>query len=222
MKKCRHIIREVEAGSIAEELELAPGDELLSINGQEIEDVFDYHYLVNDEYIEVLVQKADGEQWELEVEKDYEEDLGIVFENSLMDEYRSCSNHCVFCFIDQMPPGMRETLYFKDDDSRLSFLQEMCIRDRDARIPVSSRNPDIDELGKNKARLILLNKSDLADERQNEKWTQHFTEKGFFVVKANSKSGAGIRQVLPVIMEAVSYTHLHYAIHSAQGWQART
>ncbi|MCA5960014.1 ribosome biogenesis GTPase YlqF [Blautia sp. RD014234] len=72
----------------------------------------------------------------------------------------------------------------------------------DARIPVSSRNPDIDELGKNKARLILLNKSDLADERQNEKWTQHFTEKGFFVVKANSKSGAGIRQVLPVIMEA--------------------
>ena len=123
MKKCRHIIREVEAGSIAEELELAPGDELLSINGQEIEDVFDYHYLVNDEYIEVLVQKADGEQWELEVEKDYEEDLGIVFENSLMDEYRSCSNHCVFCFIDQMPPGMRETLYFKDDDSRLSFLQ---------------------------------------------------------------------------------------------------
>lgn len=123
MKKCRHIIREVEAGSIAEELELAPGDELLSINGQEIEDVFDYHYLMNDEYIEVLVQKADGEQWELEVEKDYEEDLGIVFENSLMDEYRSCSNHCVFCFIDQMPPGMRETLYFKDDDSRLSFLQ---------------------------------------------------------------------------------------------------
>ena len=78
MKKCRHIIREVEAGSIAEELELAPGDELLSINGQEIEDVFDYHYLVNDEYIEVLVQKADGEQWELEVEKDYEEDLRTV------------------------------------------------------------------------------------------------------------------------------------------------
>lgn len=127
MKKCRHIIREVEAGSIAEELELAPGDELLSINGQEIEDVFDYHYLVNDEYIEVLVQKADGEQWELEVEKDYEEDLGIVFENSLMDEYRSCSNHCVFCFIDQMPPGMRETLYFKDDDSRLSlFTGKLC------------------------------------------------------------------------------------------------
>ena len=81
-------------------------------------------------------------------------------------------------------------------------LIDLIIEVVDARIPVSSRNPDIDALGKNKARLILLNKSDLADERQNEKWTQHFTEKGFFVVKANSKSGAGIRQVLPVIMEA--------------------
>ena len=123
MIKSRHIIREVEEGSIARELELEPGDELLSINGKSIEDVFDYHYLVNDEYIVLLVKKANGEEWELEVEKEYEEDLGIVFENSLMDEYRSCSNHCIFCFIDQMPPGMRETLYFKDDDSRLSFLQ---------------------------------------------------------------------------------------------------
>lgn len=123
MRKNRHIIKEVEDGSIAWELELEPGDELLSINGKTIEDVFDYHYLVNDEYIVLLVKKADGEEWELEVEKEYEEDLGIVFENGLMDEYRSCSNHCIFCFIDQMPPGMRETLYFKDDDSRLSFLQ---------------------------------------------------------------------------------------------------
>ena len=123
MKKNRHIIKEVEDGSIAWELELEPGDELLSINGKTIEDVFDYHYLINDEYILLLVKKADGEEWELEVEKEYEEDLGIVFENGLMDEYRSCSNHCIFCFIDQMPPGMRETLYFKDDDSRLSFLQ---------------------------------------------------------------------------------------------------
>ena len=123
MKKNRHIIKEVEEGSIAWELELEPGDELLSINGKTIEDVFDYHYLINDEYILLLVKKADGEEWELEVEKEYEEDLGIVFENGLMDEYRSCSNHCIFCFIDQMPPGMRETLYFKDDDSRLSFLQ---------------------------------------------------------------------------------------------------
>lgn len=123
MKKNRHVIRKVFPDSIAEEMELVPGDELISINGQPIEDVFDYHYLVNDEYLEILVRKADGEEWELEIEKDYEEDLGVEFENSLMDEYRSCRNHCIFCFIDQMPPGMRETLYFKDDDSRLSFLQ---------------------------------------------------------------------------------------------------
>ena len=123
MKQSRHKIKEIQEGSIAQELELEAGDELISINGQSVEDVFDYHYLVNDEYIELLVKKQSGEEWELEVEKDYDEDLGIVFENSLMDEYRSCRNKCVFCFIDQMPPGMRETLYFKDDDSRLSFLQ---------------------------------------------------------------------------------------------------
>lgn len=123
MKQSKHKIKEIQEGSIAQELELEPGDELISINGQPVEDVFDYHYLVNDEYIELLVKKQSGEEWELEVEKDYDEDLGIVFENSLMDEYRSCRNKCVFCFIDQMPPGMRETLYFKDDDSRLSFLQ---------------------------------------------------------------------------------------------------
>lgn len=123
MKKNRHIISKVLPGSIAEELELEPGDILVSINGQKIEDVFDYRYLMNEELLVVLIEKQDGEEWELEVEKDYEEDLGIEFENGLMDEYRSCTNRCVFCFIDQMPPGMRETLYFKDDDSRLSFLQ---------------------------------------------------------------------------------------------------
>ena len=123
MKKNKHIIKMVQPGSIAEELEIEPGDELISINDQEIEDVFDYHYLVNDDYLTVLIRKTNGEEWELEIEKDYEEDLGIEFDNGLMDEYRSCRNNCIFCFIDQMPPGMRETLYFKDDDSRLSFLQ---------------------------------------------------------------------------------------------------
>ncbi|MCD7737081.1 MAG: DUF512 domain-containing protein [Lachnospiraceae bacterium] len=125
MKKKRtgHIIKDIEAGSIAAELELAPGDTVLAVNGQEMEDVFDYRYLINDEYLTVQVRKADGEEWELEIEKEYEEDLGISFESSLMDEYRSCRNHCIFFFIDQMPRGMRETLYFKDDDSRLSFLQ---------------------------------------------------------------------------------------------------
>lgn len=123
MKKVQHVVRSVEEGSIAREMEIEPGDELCSINGQVIADVFDYHFLVNDEYLEVVIRKPNQEEWQLEIEKDAEEDLGITFENDFMDEYRSCSNRCIFCFIDQMPPGMRDTLYFKDDDSRLSFLQ---------------------------------------------------------------------------------------------------
>lgn len=123
MKKRRHLVGKVLPNSIAEELEIESGDEVLAINGQKIEDVFDYHYLVNDEYVDLLIRKADGEEWLLEIEKEFEDDLGIEFVNPLMDEYRSCSNKCVFCFIDQMPKGMRDTLYFKDDDSRLSFLQ---------------------------------------------------------------------------------------------------
>ena len=121
--KQEHRVKEVEEGSIAWELGVEPGDVLLQINKHIIEDVFDYHYYVNDEELLVLIRKPDGEEWELEIEKDCEEDLGITFESGLMDEYRSCRNKCMFCFIDQMPPGMRETLYFKDDDSRLSFLQ---------------------------------------------------------------------------------------------------
>lgn len=123
MKKTEHIIKAVEPGSIAEELEVEAGDVLLAINNQEIEDVFDYRCMILEEYLEVLIRKADGEEWLLEVEKDEEEDLGLEFENGLMSDYRSCTNKCIFCFIDQMPPGMRETLYFKDDDSRLSFMQ---------------------------------------------------------------------------------------------------
>ena len=118
-----HPVKKVLPDSIAEELEIEAGDKILEINGTEIEDVFDYQFLIQDNYIEVLVEKPDGEQWLLEVDKDADEDLGIEFESGLMDEYRHCHNKCVFCFIDQMPPGMRETLYFKDDDSRLSFLQ---------------------------------------------------------------------------------------------------
>ena len=123
MKKSEHIIKSIEPGSIAEELEMEPGDVLLQINGEEIEDIFDYQFMIQDEYIEVLIKKADGEEWLLEIDKEEQEDLGIEFENGLMDEYRSCHNKCIFCFIDQMPKGMRDTLYFKDDDSRLSFLQ---------------------------------------------------------------------------------------------------
>lgn len=123
MKKHLHKIAWVEPGSIAEELGLEPGDAIEEINGNEIEDIFDYQYYVEDEYLDVLILTKDGEECVLEIEKDEDEDLGITFESSLMDEYHSCCNKCMFCFIDQMPPGMRDTLYFKDDDSRLSFLQ---------------------------------------------------------------------------------------------------
>ncbi len=118
-----HLIRAVQEGSIASELGIEPGDRLLCVNDEEIIDIFDYRFLIADEQITLLVAKPDGEEWEYDIEKDAEEDPGIEFENGLMDEYRSCRNHCIFCFIDQMPKGMRDTLYFKDDDSRLSFLQ---------------------------------------------------------------------------------------------------
>lgn len=116
-------INNIHPGGIAEELELEVGDVILTINGNEIKDIIDYRFLMAEEYIEVEVQKADGEVWTYEVEKEYDENLGVDFEQSIMDEAKSCSNKCIFCFIDQLPPGMRETLYFKDDDSRLSFLQ---------------------------------------------------------------------------------------------------
>ena len=96
---------------------------LVSINDKEILDVFDYRYMINDEFLEIVLRDGDGEEYVAEVEKDFDEDIGIVFESGLMDNARSCSNKCIFCFIDQLPKGMRETLYFKDDDTRLSFLQ---------------------------------------------------------------------------------------------------
>ena len=123
MKKHEHIVKSLMPGGIGEELGIEPGDKLLAINGNEIQDVFDYYYYEESEQLLLLIEKPDGEEWELEIEKDEDESLGIEFDQSLMDEYRSCRNKCMFCFIDQMPKGMRETLYFKDDDSRLLFLQ---------------------------------------------------------------------------------------------------
>jgi len=119
----KNIVVKVEKGSIAEELGIEPGDIILAVNDSPIEDVFDYRYLINDEYIELTVKTKQGEVCVAEIEKDYDEDLGIIFESGLMDDAKSCCNKCIFCFIDQLPKGMRETLYFKDDDSRLSFLQ---------------------------------------------------------------------------------------------------
>ena len=123
MEKQLHVIAAVSPNSIAEECGLEKGDAVVSINGKPIKDIFDYQYYIEEEYLEMVIRTVDGEECLLEIEKEEEEDLGIVFESSLMDDYHSCTNKCVFCFIDQMPPGMRETLYFKDDDSRLSFLQ---------------------------------------------------------------------------------------------------
>lgn len=116
-------IKLIEKDSIADELGIEVGDRLLKINNREVDDIIDYIYLLADEYVEVEIEKKNKEIWLLEIEKDYYEELGIEFENPIMDKAKSCSNKCVFCFVDQMPKGMRKTLYFKDDDSRLSFLQ---------------------------------------------------------------------------------------------------
>lgn len=114
-------IEGVAPGSIFEELEIEKGDTLLTINGMPVADIMDYRYLQADEQLMIEIEKPSGEIWELDVEKDFEEDLGLVFDENML-ETRTCKNNCVFCFIDQMPPGMRETLYVKDDDERLSFL----------------------------------------------------------------------------------------------------
>jgi putative radical SAM enzyme (TIGR03279 family) len=119
----KNTIVKVIPGSIAEELGIEVGDKLININDTVVKDIIDYKFLMADEYIVVEIEKPDGEVWDLEIEKEYDEDLGVEFENSILDQARSCSNNCVFCFIDQLPQGMRKTLYFKDDDSRLSFLQ---------------------------------------------------------------------------------------------------
>ena len=119
----KNIITKVTAESIAEEIGIEVNDVLLSINGEKIEDVIDYKFLTEDDELVLEIEKPNGEVWSCEIEKDYDEDLGLEFGGGLMDKAKSCTNKCMFCFIDQLPKGMRETLYFKDDDSRLSFLQ---------------------------------------------------------------------------------------------------
>lgn len=117
-----HKIMAVVPDSIADQLGVEAGDRLVSIDGKIIEDILDYRLLINSPKMLMLIEKANGEEWELDIEHDYE-DPGLEFGDGLMSEYRRCHNNCIFCFIDQMPKGMRDTLYFKDDDSRLSFLQ---------------------------------------------------------------------------------------------------
>ncbi|GAA0085453.1 radical SAM protein [Clostridium sp. CTA-7] len=119
----KNLIKKVDLGSIAEEVGIEVDDVLLSINGTPIDDIIDYKFLAVDEEILLEIEKPNGEVWEYEIEKEYGENLGLEFEGGIMDKAKSCSNKCMFCFIDQLPKGMRNTLYFKDDDSRLSFLQ---------------------------------------------------------------------------------------------------
>lgn len=115
-------IADIVENSIAEEIGLEKGDIILSINGQEINDILDYQFYVQDDFIVIDVKKGDGEVWTFEIEKDWDEELGVIFEGIVFDRMKVCQNRCLFCFVDQMPPGMRKTLYIKDDDFRYSFL----------------------------------------------------------------------------------------------------
>lgn len=117
------IVSSVEDGSIAEELEIEAGDELLSIDGQKMLDMIDYGFYCKSELLTLEIKKINGEIEEIELEKDYDEDLGIVFESAVFDKIKPCLNKCIFCFVDQQPKGLRDTLYIKDDDYRLSYLQ---------------------------------------------------------------------------------------------------
>ena len=117
------IITSVADNSIANELRLQPGDVLLQINGQEVADIIDYQFLTADEHLQVLIHKSDQEHWLLEIEKDYDDSLGLSFKDDGWGPTRQCANKCIFCFVDQMPKDSRKTLQIKDDDYRLSFAQ---------------------------------------------------------------------------------------------------
>ena len=117
------IVNSVVEGSIAEELEIQPGDEIVSIDETKMQDMIDYNFLTKSDFLTLEVKKANGEVEVIELEKDFDEDLGIVFESAVFDRVKPCLNHCIFCFVDQQPKGLRETLYVKDDDYRLSYLQ---------------------------------------------------------------------------------------------------
>ncbi len=112
----------IEKGSIAERKKILPGEKLNSINGHDIMDVLDYRFYQVNKDITVEIENVCGEKRSIDIKKGEYEEIGIIFDTYLIDKQHSCRNKCIFCFIDQLPKGMRETLYFKDDDSRLSFL----------------------------------------------------------------------------------------------------
>ncbi|MEG3927247.1 MULTISPECIES: TIGR03279 family radical SAM protein [unclassified Microcoleus] len=116
------LISKVIPDSIAAEIGFDAGDSIVAVNGQKPRDLIDYQFLCADEFLELEVLDSKGKSHKLEIEKEYDEDLGLEFETALFDGLIQCNNRCPFCFIDQQPPGKRETLYLKDDDYRLSFL----------------------------------------------------------------------------------------------------
>ena len=117
------LVSEVFHNSIAEELEIEKGDIILSIDGETMQDMIDYQFLCKSEFLTIEIQKKNGEIEEIELEKDYDDELGIVFESAVFDKVKPCLNNCIFCFVSQQPKGLRDTLYVKDDDYRLSYLQ---------------------------------------------------------------------------------------------------
>lgn len=117
------VISEVLNDSIAQELELQKGDKIISINGEKPQDMIDYRYMMCCEDVEIEIEHTNGGIEIFEIEKDFDDDLGIVFESAVFDRIKPCTNHCIFCFVDQQPSGLRESLYIKDDDYRLSYLQ---------------------------------------------------------------------------------------------------
>lgn len=117
------IIHDVIKNSIADELGIQKGDLFLSINNKDITDIIDYKFEETGEFVQLEIEKSDGYRYLFEIEKDYDEDLGLVFKEEIIDKPKHCKNKCIFCFIDQLPKNVRESLKFKDDDYRLSFLQ---------------------------------------------------------------------------------------------------
>jgi len=115
-------IKQVRPDSIGEEIELEPGDILLSVNEYPINDILDYKYYTDDDFLVLDIQKKNQELWTIDIEKDYDEDLGLEFDGIVFDRMKACANRCLFCFVDQLPKNMRKTLYVKDDDYRYSFL----------------------------------------------------------------------------------------------------
>lgn len=117
------VVSEVLENSIAQELEIEKGDKIISINNEKPQDMIDYRYMMCSEEIELEIEKTNGETEIYEIEKDFEEDLGVIFESAVFDRIKPCTNRCIFCFVDQQPEGLRKSLYIKDDDYRLSYLQ---------------------------------------------------------------------------------------------------